>query len=116
MAAETVNRTAATGGDINTAFTGVPLQNSQAYNLSEFFGSGRQSRAALKATGKLASVTMTGYYEADWLSSGTTSNNNQSNSYTMRQRQVVGRREAELMDGISPAGRDGRWRPRPRKD
>ncbi len=33
-------------------------------------------------------MTMTGYYEADWLSSGTTSNNNQSNSYTMRQRQL----------------------------
>ena len=31
---------------------------------------------------------MTGYYEADWLSSGTTSNNNQSNSYTMRQREL----------------------------
>jgi hypothetical protein len=33
---------------------------------------------------------MTGYYEMDWLSSGTTSNNNQSNSYTMRQRQIWG--------------------------
>ncbi len=31
---------------------------------------------------------MTGYYEADWLSAGVTSNNNQSNSYTMRQRQL----------------------------
>ena len=30
LAAETVDRTGATGGDINTPFTGVPLQNSQA--------------------------------------------------------------------------------------
>ena len=43
----------ATGGDINTAFTGVPLANSQAAQLSEFYGSGRQSRVALKAIGKL---------------------------------------------------------------
>jgi flagellar motility protein MotE (MotC chaperone) len=88
LAGETVWRGAATAGDINTAFTGVPLANSEAYNLSEFFASGRQSRAAVKAQGKLSGLTLTGYYEADWLSSGTTSNNNQSNSYTMRQRQL----------------------------
>ena len=88
LAAETVNRTGATGGDINTPFTGVPLQYSDAYQLSEFQGSGRQSRLALKAVGKLPSFTLTGYYEMDWLSSGTTSNNNQSNSYTLRQRQL----------------------------
>jgi hypothetical protein len=88
LAAETVWRQGATGGDINTALTGVPLNNSQGAQLSEFYGSGRQSRVALKAIGKLDTFTMTGYYEADWLSSGTTSNNNQSNSYTMRQRQL----------------------------
>jgi hypothetical protein len=88
LAAETVWRQAATGGDINTAFTGIPLANSQAAQLSEFQGSGRQSRVALKAIGKVPAFTMTGYYEADWLSSGTTSNNNQSSSYTMRQRQL----------------------------
>ncbi len=88
LAAETVWRQGATGGDINTPFTGVPLANSQAAQLSEFFGSGRQSRLALKAVGKLASFTMSGYYEMDWLSAGVTSNNNQSNSYTLRQRQL----------------------------
>ena len=90
VAGETVWRQGATGGDINTPLTGVPLDNSQAAQLSEFFGSGRQSRIALKATGKLNSATLTAYYEADWLSAGTTSNNNQSNSYTMRQRQIWG--------------------------
>ena len=68
LAAETVWRQGATGGDINTPFTGVPLDNSQASQLSEFFGSGRQSRLALKAIGKLPSFTLTGYYEMDWLS------------------------------------------------
>jgi TolA-binding protein len=86
--AATVYRSAATGGDINTSFTGIPLQNSDAAQLSEFFGSGRQSRLALKATGKLDNMTLTGYYEMDWLGSGITSNNNQSNSYVVRQRQL----------------------------
>ena len=88
IAAETAWRQGATGGDINTPFTGVPLANSDASQLSEFFGSGRQSRLALKAVGKLPTFTLTGYYEMDWLSAGVTSNNNQSNSYTLRQRQL----------------------------
>jgi hypothetical protein len=88
LAAETVNRTGATGGGLNTAFTGVPLQYSPASYMSEFQGTGRQSRIAIKATGKLASWTMSGYYEMDWLGTGITSNNNQSNSYVVRQRQL----------------------------
>ncbi len=88
IAAESVWRQGATGGDINTAFTSVPLQNSDDAQLSEFQGTGRQSRLALKATGKLDSATLTGYYEMDWLGTGITSNNNQSNSYVLRQRQL----------------------------
>jgi hypothetical protein len=41
------------------------------------------------ATGKVSpNLTLNGYWEADWLSAGVTSNNNESNSYTMRQRQL----------------------------
>jgi len=86
--AATVWRSAATSGDINTQFTGIPLEFSNAAQLSEFYGTGRQSRLALKAIGKIPSMTMTGYYEADWLGTGITSNNNQSNSYVFRQRQL----------------------------
>jgi hypothetical protein len=86
--AATVWRSGATGGDINTAFTGIPLQNSNNAQLSEFQGTGRQSRLAIKATGQVANMTMTGYYEMDWLGTGITSNNNQSNSYVVRQRQL----------------------------
>ena len=110
--AETLWRTGATGSDINTALTGVPLQYSQAYQLSEFFGSARQSRIALKATGKFADITATGYYEADFLSSGTTSNNNQSNSYTLRQRELWPM-QSWRTGGISPAAPVGRWRRKP---
>ncbi len=86
--AATVDRTAATGGGINTPFTSVPLQYSDMAQMSEFYGSGRQSRLALKAVGKLDNMTMTGYYEMDWLGTGITSNNNQSNSYVLRTRQL----------------------------
>ena len=105
LAAETVWRSAATGSDINTASTGVPLQNSQAYQLTEFFASARQSRIALKATGKLDNITATGYDEADFLSSGTTSNNNQSNSYTLRQRELWA--DAKLSNGWDFSGGTG---------
>ncbi len=42
-------------------------------------------------------MNMTGYYEMDFLSAGVTSNNNQSNSYTMRQRQAFA--QAALNNG-----------------
>lgn len=88
LAAETVWRSSAMGDGLNTHFSSIPLNAAQNAQISEWQGSGRQSRVALKAVGKLNSMTLTGYYEADWLSSGNTSNNNQSNSYTMRQRQL----------------------------
>ena len=86
--AATVYRSAATASDINTPFNAIPLAQSNAAQLSEFYGTGRQSRLALKATGKLDNMTMTGYYEMDWLGTGVTSNNNESNSYVVRQRQL----------------------------
>jgi hypothetical protein len=100
--AATVYRSAAIGGDINTQFTGIPLENSNAAQLSEFYGTGRQSRLAIKATGRLATVDMTGYYEMDWLGTGITSNNNQSNSYVLRQRQLWAR--AAFHNGWSITG------------
>jgi Skp family chaperone for outer membrane proteins len=105
LAAETVWRQGAIGGDINTQFTGIPLNNADAHNLSEFFGSGRQSRMAIKAIGKTDKFALTGYYEMDWLSSGTTSNANQSNSYTLRQRQLWA--DAKLSNGWDFSGGQG---------
>ncbi len=105
LAAESVWRSAATGGDINTPPSGIPLQSSEAAQMSEFFMSGRQSRVAMRATGKLENLTATGYYEADWLSAGTTSNNNQSNSYTMRQRQLWA--DVKLNNGWDFSGGQG---------
>jgi len=86
LAAETVFRTKATGGDIPTAFSSIPYEEADAYKLSEFYGSARQSRITMLAEGKTNWGTLRGYYEADFLGTGITSNNNQSNSYVLRQR------------------------------
>ncbi|MGA9069999.1 MAG: hypothetical protein WB424_07085 [Terracidiphilus sp.] len=86
VAGETVYRTKATGGDIPTAFSSIPYEGADAYSLSEFYGSARQSRITLLAEGKTNWGTLRGYYEADFLGTGITSNNNQSNSYVLRQR------------------------------
>ena len=92
-AAETVWRSKATGGDIPTAFNAIPYESADAYQLSEFYGSGRQSRISLSADGKTSWGTLRGYYEADWLGTGITSNNNQSNSYVLRQRVIYAQAE-----------------------
>jgi hypothetical protein len=105
IAAETVWRQGATGGDINTPFTSVPLQNSDDAQLTEFQGTGRQSRLALKATGTAGDMALTGYYEMDWLGAGITSNSNQSNSYVLRQRQLWA--DAKMDSGWDFSGGQG---------
>jgi hypothetical protein len=90
MAAETVWRQKALSADVNTPFSSTPFNGSSAAHVSEFNASGRQSRFSLLTEGKLANVKIGGYYETDFLSAGTTSNDNQSNSYTLRQRQFWG--------------------------
>ena len=90
LAGESAYRNRALGADINTPFNSINMPGAGQNAVSEFFGSGRQSRIALLAEGKLSNFKMSGYYEADFLSAGITSNNNQSNSYGLRQRQVWG--------------------------
>jgi cell division protein FtsB len=102
LAAETVWRQRSMLSDINTPFNSVPFSAAGQARQGEFYGSGRQSRASMLAQGKLANVNATGYYEADFLSAGVTSNNNQSNSYTFRQRQVWG--QAAFTNGWSFTG------------
>jgi hypothetical protein len=101
-AAETVFRTKATGGDIATPFTSIPFSASDGAHITEFYGSARQSRVSLMAEGKAPWGTVRGYWEADWLGTGTSSNNNQSNSYVLRQRVIWG--QMALKDGIAFTG------------
>jgi hypothetical protein len=102
LAAESAWRQHGTASDVNTPFTSIPFPGNDAYHLSEFFGSGRQSRITLLAEGKISNAKLSGYYETDWLSAGVTSNNNQSNSYTNRMRQLWG--QVALNNGWSFTG------------
>ena len=102
LAAESVYRTRALASDVNTPFNSVPMPGASAGYTSEFFGSGRQSRISMLVEGRLQSAKLTGYVEADFLSAGITSNNNQSNSYTLRQRQAFG--QAAFDNGWSFTG------------
>ena len=88
LAAESVYRNRAATADVNTPFNAIPYPGNSQSKVSEFNASGRSSRVTLLAEGKAKDVKFAGYYEADFLSAGTTSNNNGSNSYTFRQRQA----------------------------
>jgi hypothetical protein len=102
-AAETVVRQHGTGGDINTQFTGIPFSGQTAGQLSEFNASGRQSRVSLLAeTKQFHGGVARGYFEGDFLSAGTTSNDNESNSYTFRLRQAWA--QAALKSGWTITG------------
>jgi len=90
MAAETVWRSKALAGDVNTPLNSAPFEGASNAHLSEFQASGRQSRISMLVEGKLDDVKIGGYYETDFLSAATTSNPNQSNSYALRQRQFWG--------------------------
>src|SRR3974390_965977 len=102
LAAETVWRQRAEGADINTNLNGIPYPGANAAYMSEFYGSGRQSRLSMLAQGKWGTTNLTGYVEGDFLAAGVTSNNNQSNSYVFRQRQTWG--QAAFQNGWTFTG------------
>jgi hypothetical protein len=102
VAAETVWRQRATSADINTPFTGIPYPGADLFHLNENNFTARQSRLTLLAESKVGSAKLTGYYEGDFLGTGVTSNNRQSNSYVFRQRQIYA--QAAFNNGWSFTG------------
>jgi hypothetical protein len=89
-AAESVYRSRATNSDIATPFNAIPYMNSNNAFLSEFNGSVRQSRLSLNVTAPMSWGKAGAYFETDFLGAGTTSNNNQTNSYVLRVRSAFG--------------------------
>src|SRR6185437_9053152 len=73
--------------DIGSSYSAIPFSGTTNGNMTEFRLSGRQSRIGLLAAGNVGQNKVTGYWESDFLSSGTTSNSNESNSYSLRIRQ-----------------------------
>jgi hypothetical protein len=100
--AATVTRQRAESADINTNFNAIPYPNNGLGKLTETNFTARQSRLTLLVDTKIGDVKVSGYYEADFLGAGTTSNNRQSNSYVFRQRQLWGR--ADFADGWAFSG------------
>lgn len=90
VAGESIWRQRAMNADIYTNFNATPYMNTGEAYTSEWVPSARQSRLSTFVSGKVPFGTISGYYEGDFLSAGITSNNLQSNSYTLRLRQAWG--------------------------
>jgi len=102
VAAEFVRRSRALGADVTTPFNALTMPGAAQNNLSEFFGSARQSRPTVYIDGRLKNVEFSSYLSADFLSSGDTSTATQTNSYTLRLRQAWG--QAKWDNGFSILG------------
>ncbi len=102
FAFEGVWRQHSTNSDINTPFNSIPFPSAAEGHVSELNFSGRQSRLGGLFEGNAGNYKLSGYAEMDFLGTGTTSNNNQSNSYVLRQRQIWGK--AETQSGFAVTG------------
>ncbi len=87
--------------DILSSFNGIPYTSTPTAHLTEWRITARQSRAQLLAEGQAGKVKLTGYYEVDFLGAAPTANENQSNSFNLRQRQLFGK---AAMNGWSLTG------------
>jgi hypothetical protein len=100
--AATVFRSRANSADINTPLNSIPYPGNSLAKVSELNFTARQSRLTLLGESKIGTAKLTGYFEMDFLGAGTTSNNRQSNSYVLRQRQVWG--QVAFDNGFSVTG------------
>jgi len=101
-AAEFIRRSQALAADVATPFNSVPMPGASQSRLSEFFGSGRQSKITEFVDGRLKNVDLSSYVSADFLSAGVTSTSTSTNSYTLRIRQAWG--QAKFDNGWSFLG------------
>ncbi|QNI35243.1 hypothetical protein [Edaphobacter albus] len=102
FAFETVWRSRSLASDVNTPFNSTPYMGAGMAHVSELNFSGRQSRVGALFESNPGPFKLSGYVEADFLSAGATSNDNQSNSYTLRQRQIWG--QAATQSGFAVTG------------
>lgn len=87
FAGEAIYRQRTLESDMPSPFNALPFTHTAQGQLTEFRGSARQSRLGVLAEARLGRVAAAGYFEGDFLSAGTSSNSNESNSYTFRVRQ-----------------------------
>ncbi len=102
FAFEGVLRQRSLNSDINTPFNTIPYPGSSEAHVSELNFTARQTRLGGLFEGKAANYKLSGYFETDFLSAASTSNSNQSNSYSLRVRQAWGK--AETNGGFAVTG------------
>jgi hypothetical protein len=102
FAGEGVWRQHSVNSDINTPFNSIPFPSANEGHVSELNFTSRQSRLGGLFEANAGTYKLSGYFEADFLGTGTSSNNNQSNSYVFRQRQIWGK--AETAGGFAVVG------------
>ena len=89
--AEGIYRSRNEASSIATNFNSIPFANSANYHIPEYRETAQQSRFSLLTEGQIDSAQkLTGFMETDFLSAGSSSNSNESNSYTLRLRQFWG--------------------------
>ncbi len=101
-AAEFLRRSRALGADVVTPFNNLTMPGASQSNLSEFFGTARQTRPNVYVAARGGKVDFSAYVSGDFLSSGVTSTATQTNGYTFRIRQAWG--QAKLPGGWSVLG------------
>lgn len=85
-----VRRSRALAADLTTPFNSLTMPGASQSNLSEFFGSARQSRPTIYVDGRMKNVQFSSYVSGDFLSAADTSSATQTNSYSFRLRQAWG--------------------------
>ena len=100
-----VRRSRALGADLPTPFNSLTMPGASQSQLSEFFGSARQSKITTFVEGRVGHVDLSSYVSADFLSAGVTSTATETNSYTLRLRQAWA--QAKFENGWSFLGRPG---------
>jgi len=101
-AAEFVHRSRALAADVSTPFSNLTMPGASQSHESEFYGSGRQSKATVFVEGRLKNVDLSSYISTDFLSAGITSTSTNTNSYTLRLRQAWA--QAKFSNGFSFLG------------
>ncbi|MGO9405395.1 MAG: hypothetical protein ACLPVW_18205 [Terriglobales bacterium] len=90
-----VRRSRALGADLPTPFNSLTMPGASQSQMSEFFGSARQSKVTTFVEGRVGHVDLSSYVSADFLSAGVTSTSTETNSYTLRLRQAWGQVKLE---------------------
>ncbi len=102
MDATGIYRTHNENADGGSTFAGIPFSGTANSQLSEFRGTGRETRLSLLAEGRIKDWKASGYAEFDFEGAAPTANEIESNSFQPRSRQLWG--QVEFHNGLSVAG------------